>query len=75
MIITLTVALVVTMVLTVWLALQLANLAETMIDLVDASNDMDTELQTLTMHIADIYKELTIPWPDYRVDIIESGSR
>ncbi|ARU45307.1 hypothetical protein [Corynebacterium silvaticum] len=75
MIITLTVALVVTMMLTVWLALQLANLAETVIELVDASNDMDVEIQTLTMHIDDIYNEMTIPRPDYRADIIESSSR
>lgn len=75
MIATLTVALVVTMLITVWLALQLANLSETVIDLVDASNDMDTGLQTLTMHIAEIYNEMTLPRPDYRADIIESGSR
>ncbi|AKN76155.1 hypothetical protein [Corynebacterium ulcerans] len=65
MIATLTVALVVTMLITVWLALQLANLSETIIDLVDASNDMDVELRAHALHIDDIYNEMTIPRPDY----------
>lgn len=74
MIATLTVALVVTMLITVWLALQLANLSETIIDLVDASNDMDVELRAHALHIDDIYTEMTIPRPDYRAQIIRSGS-